>query len=478
MLRRHWPHYALVALLTLLLGAPATARQPASTAGTQIAYVSPSRENRQIRTIAPDGSGDRVVWAAPAETTREDGVGTLSWRPDGAELAFDSSHDGLRSLLVRDLYGVRPNGTNLRRITAPPGPLNTGGLQTGTVTLRVENYAGGKELSVYLDGAPNHVAFTAPESTAWVITFTNVPDLGPGIRQYARVLNRSESPLTFQCWFDPAAYADVQPGQVVQAGQLTSLQNTNCPYAFAPAWNADGTALNYLYRDASRSIDRPNNIWQVSAEAAPTTIGDLLLDMNQFVTSDRLYLLAHGPAPSQSDQLVFVQNGATITPIYRGTVADLATAGRVDTGRCLRTICKVLGLAWLPDGSGFVFSQFERGTALSPAPPAGGALYRYDFASQRVSEILRLPDEVIGRLTVAPDGGTIAFERAARLDESVPTVTLGPSALCPCSIWLVGTDGSGGRQLVADGRAPAWSQTAPPAFAPLTPRLWLPDLRE
>jgi hypothetical protein len=450
--------------------------QPQQITGT-IAYVSPSRENSQIRLIEPDGSADRAVWSIPNDASGENGIGTLSWRPDASEIAFDSSHDALRSLLIRDIYAVQPAGTGLRRITAPPGPLNTPSLPKGTVRLRVENYAFGKELSVYLDGAPEPFNFTAPGDSAWIITFTNVADFGPNIRQYARVLNITDDLVNQQCWFDVAVFADVQAGQTMNAGQLDALDDTNCPYAFRPDWSADGSALNYLYRDSSDQLNRPNNIWQTSANAAPTILGSAVLDMGQFVARDKLYALARGPAGARENQLLYGENGAVHTPIYLGTVDNLVNASVVDVGDCQRTFCKVLGLEWLPDGSGFVFSRIESGSSLTNPPPEGGAIYVYDFASGTSTEVLRLPNEVIGRLSVAPNGNTIAFERAPNLDAAASTVTFGPAALCPCSIWTVGRDGSGLTQLVADGRAPAWSSTTPAAAPEVEPRLWLPLVR-
>jgi hypothetical protein len=199
--------------------------------------------------------------------------------------------------------------------------------------------------------------------------------------------------------------------------------------------------------------------------------------MGQLVTTDKLYLLARGPAPSRTNELLFVQTGATRNFIYQGTVDNLLNAPLVDVGDCERTVCKILGLEWLPDASGFVFARYERGYSLTNPPPEGAAIYVYSFATQQSTEVLRLPSEVIGRLSIAPDGNTIAFERAPNLDTAVSTVTFGPAALCPCSIWTVRTDGSGLRQLVADGRAPAWSSTTPAAAPEVEPRLWLPLVR-
>src|SRR5262249_40119492 len=156
-----------------------------------------------------------------------------------------------------------------------------------------------------------------------------VPDLGPGVRQYIRIFNRDEAPWGLQCWFDPGAFADVQPGKVVDAGKLTTLQATNCPLAFQPTWDADGTALNYLLRDSRTNSNRPTNISQIAANPPPTAIGDLVLNMGQFLTLDKLYMLARSTVPARRDQLLFVQDNYAVTPIYLGTIDDLATATAV-----------------------------------------------------------------------------------------------------------------------------------------------------
>lgn len=102
--------------------------------GTTIAYVSSSTDNQEIRLVNPDGSGDRVLWRVPTASQPVDGIGTLNWRPDGTELLFDSGHDWQRSMAIRDLYAVAPDGTALRRVSRPPGPEAYGNYPTGTVT--------------------------------------------------------------------------------------------------------------------------------------------------------------------------------------------------------------------------------------------------------------------------------------------------------------------------------------------------------
>src|SRR5438093_6551411 len=98
-----------------------------------IAYVGPSRDSQQIRLINPDGSHDRLLWQTPPNTSRQNGIGELSWRSDASELAFDSGHDWQRSMNIRDIYAITSNGAELRRLTRPPTPSGASAYPTGVV---------------------------------------------------------------------------------------------------------------------------------------------------------------------------------------------------------------------------------------------------------------------------------------------------------------------------------------------------------
>jgi Tol biopolymer transport system component len=156
-----------------------------------------------------------------------------------------------------------------------------------------------------------------------------------------------------------------------------------------------------------------------------------------------------------------VQNNALKTPIFLAQADDAENNVGINLGNCPRTTCSLLGVAWLPDGSGFVFARAE-----TSFDAKEGVLYRYDFASEEASEILRLPSEFIGRVALSPDGNTIIFERDDQLTEAVDEIYFGPRLICPCELWLVGIDGSNPRLLVEDGRAPAWSPVAPTVEPP------------
>lgn len=467
----------ILTIVMVSLRSAAVAQQQLSSDGTVIAYISPSRDNQQIRLINPDGSNARTIWNVPPDTPRENGIGSLSWRPDATEVTFDSSHNALRSMHIRDLYAVTPDGTRLRRVTNSPDPSALTALPTGSVAVQVRNNSDAAELEVYVEGATESVRFLAETRSAYEVTFDAVADLGPDIRQYVRVLSLTPNTSGRLCHYAVDGFADVVPGQLVTAGGIATVNDYHCPTTFSPSWQADGTGVTFLSREASESVDPPNNIWQVEANPPTADIGERVLDMGQFGTTDTLYLVAMASSSALADEMLMVQNGALNTPIFRANIRDAANATRVDVGRCPRTACVVLGVTWLPNGTGFLFSRYEQGASLDPAPPEGGALYAYNFASGETTGILRLPDEVIGRITLSPDGQTIAFERGTRLEETVDRVSTGPRLLCPCDLWLVERDGANARLLVNDGRAPSWSPGSPQAAPSLVPRAWLPLLQ-
>ncbi|MBA2489851.1 MAG: hypothetical protein H0V36_11145, partial [Chloroflexi bacterium] len=107
----------------------------------------------------------------------------------------------------------------------------------------------------------------------------------------------------------------------------------------------------------------------------------------------------------------------------------------------------VKGLAWLPDGSGFVYSVVE-GEILAEG---SSNLFVYDLASGETTRITDLEAEYAGLLTVSGDGRRICFERADEIDPL-------DGQLVEPDLWIVGVDGAGLRLLVEGARAPAWSR--------------------
>jgi Tol biopolymer transport system component len=95
-------------------------------------------------------------------------------------------------------------------------------------------------------------------------------------------------------------------------------------------------------------------------------------------------------------------------------------------------------LRWLPDASGFLFSNqtLMRDSA---------NIFRYDFATRQVTQITQLQNEFTGAFSISPDGQWIVFERSKTLDQDRPI-----------DLWIVGMNGKNARLLTRNGFAPSW----------------------
>ncbi len=120
----------------------------------------------------------------------------------------------------------------------------------------------------------------------------------------------------------------------------------------------------------------------------------------------------------------------------------------------------VLGLAWLPDGSGFLYSKTEQFNDIAN-------LYEYSFVSGQSTRLTDFNQGWTRGMSISPDGGQIVFERQT----SGAWTDADPSS----DLWIMNRDGSGQQLFVQNGRSPAWSLH--PLPAPLLPRLFLPLLK-
>jgi Tol biopolymer transport system component len=95
-------------------------------------------------------------------------------------------------------------------------------------------------------------------------------------------------------------------------------------------------------------------------------------------------------------------------------------------------------LHWLPDGSGFLYSNqtLMRDSA---------NIFRYDFNTRKVTQITKLENEFTGNFSISPDGQWIVFERSKSLDDNREI-----------DLWITRIDGSNARLLVRNGFAPSW----------------------
>jgi Tol biopolymer transport system component len=72
-------------------------------------------------------------------------------------------------------------------------------------------------------------------------------------------------------------------------------------------------------------------------------------------------------------------------------------------------------------------------------------IFRYDFASRKVTQVTRLQNEFTGAFTISPDGQWIVFEKSKSLDDNREI-----------DLWIARINGSNARLLVRNASSPSW----------------------
>src|SRR5690606_15094724 len=96
------------------------------------------------------------------------------------------------------------------------------------------------------------------------------------------------------------------------------------------------------------------SLWQLPRNPEPLTFGESLL-AEGVSAGDFVALAARGPTAATADQLLYAKS-------FGETGVYLTVEGSATLGAPLVTFDSfesVMGLAWLPDGSGFVYSVTE-----------------------------------------------------------------------------------------------------------------------
>jgi hypothetical protein len=429
--------FALLAILLVIAGhAPWTPQVIAARAdGSVIAYVRPNNQNGdEIRFVSPDGANDRRVWQTgiPDPSNVEE-ITSLAWKHDATELAFDGNHERTCSLLDRDVFAIRPSGFGYRRITQAPACAELASYPKGTVHVPVRNQTSATVFFPYFQGAPGVKQISLGPGQSTTVTFENVADFGPGQPQWAIVLGGAGR------WFDAGVSVDVQAGAEVTTPLLV-ISGAALPEFRAswPTWHRDGSKLAYVFGLGT--------MYQIRANPSPLEIGDLLLPAG---TPNPLFVdnLTWGPTEATANQLLYGGGGDFGQPagIYRTTAGSNSAGERLVS---FESYDAVLGLAWLPDASGFVYAVTEEFLRRSN-------VFIYHFTTGQSTRLTSFTNEFVGILTVSPDGQQIAFDRAASEFPGFPY-------LVGHDLWIVNRDGTGLRLLVDNARAPAWSPPEPP----------------
>ncbi|HSM58472.1 MAG TPA: hypothetical protein VK879_20120 [Candidatus Sulfomarinibacteraceae bacterium] len=442
---RKWPFIFILfaGLMCATLALAALGRRPVSAGGEgSIAYVRPNdTSGDEIRFIEPDGSGDRLIWSTgKADPFAVDAITSLAWRPDATELAFASDHEKDCSILRSDIYGVYPDGSDHRRITNAPTCEELAAYPKGTVVVEVENQTGGSgPFFIYVQGAPGLQFISVAPGAVTTVTVHDVADLGQGLLQFSAVTDANR-----RWWGAPV---DVQAGATVEAPRLVLGEGLLEFGADWPTWRSDGSRIGYVV-----GLGTP---YHIEANPGLLELGDLLLDGQ----SSALFvdLLTWSPAAANANQLLYGGSGFAVDLSEVGVFRIYE--GSPDPGEVLVSPSEVwhtvTGLAWLPDGSGFIFAMSEDTFIGEKAD-----IFEYSFSTGQATRLTDFSTEFAYQLSVSPDGQRIVFERVTEL-----LVWEDPQV----DLWIMNRDGSGQRLLVENGRAPAWSPgeiQSPPSPTP------------
>ena len=385
-----------------------------------IAYV---RGSKEIRLINPDGGGDRKFWTHP-DLIPPLGIFEIAWKPDGSELAFSSAHEGLVSAYMADIYTIRRDGSNLRRITNPPDRAGLARLPKGSVTVKVHNGFAADDTPanfiIYIVGAdePQQVAIRAGGDA--MVTFKSVADFGRHPQSIVAISGQFR-------WSVPGP--DVIAGRNVTAPMFPiSSQGIELQGAFRPVWRADGSRISYrnglcLVSSAS-STPAPGTHAFNPFFAGKNPMGSCAWDW--------------GSTSATASQVIYSANDSG-SNIYQMTEGG-AHPGTKVTPFSELDYQLVNDLRWIPDGSGILYSTVDLYRESSN-------IFRYDLATKRTTQVTKLPKEFAREFSISPDSKSVVFERCTTREEDEG-----------CDLWTIGLNGSGARLLVKNGQRPSWGR--------------------
>ena len=406
------------AIVTICLGQTVNAQK-----GGTIAYV---RDGTEIRLVDPDGTNDRRLWTHP-DAKKPLGIDSVAWRPDAKELAFSSRHAAAASLYDADLYAVRPDGSGFRKLTNAPDAAEFTRFPKGIVSVTLRNdqppykqsQASSGIFIVYVAGAAEPQQITLPPGATKTLVFNKVADFGNMAQAIVAIWGNYR-------WFTPGV--DVRAGSTVKA-PVFSITGDGIEYfgAFRPVWRQDGSRVSY------RSGACTLNSVPVNPTPGEYVYNPLFSGTNPLGTC----VWDWGPTAETANQLLYTENASGESSIFR------TGEGGKHPGEKLTKFSDIeyqllFDLRWLPDASGFLFSNqtLMRDSA---------NIFRYDFATRKVTQVTHLENEFTGSFTISPDGQWIVFEKSKSLDDNRDI-----------DLWIARTNGGNARLLVRNGFSPSW----------------------
>jgi len=443
-IKMHSPNPARVLVIIMLAALLAlgglTPAQTYADPGT-IAYVRPNdTTGDEIRLIEPDGSNDRLLWRTNVPDLPElEQISGLAWQPAASELAFASRHEEACSMYSSDVYSIHADGSGYRRVTAPPACGAKGGLPTGTVNVYIANYTDTNgPFVVYFEGAPGPKSITLAPGNSTIVTFTNVADYG-SFKQWGVVI------FGLVRFFSVTGNADVLPGTTVNTGSTISMWEGYTSWGWtSPTWRSDGNQISYVF-NGTTPYSSP------ASSTAPGGIGSYFFNILPVDLPSWIDHFTWAPAGTRQDQVLYTgwaydNDGWLKEYIFVGTTGSTSPGEALfETGDGVGHT--ILGLAWLPDSSGFLYSQTEGFNEYAN-------IFKYSFATGTSTRLTDFTSGYTHRMSISPDGAQVVFEYQASGEWTDLYIDI--------DLWMMDRYGNGQTLFVQDARAPAWSPAALP----------------
>lgn len=331
---------------------------------------------RTVDLLVPASGERQTLWSHPGQVPATNTIGDVAWKPDGSEVAFVSDHESAYSAFHSDVYSIRPDGRGLRRITNPPSKakLDGGGHRMGAVRGSIyNNYGPVTAFHVYVQGAPELVPVDVGDyGDETEFRVEKVADLGLGLHSVVFVWSDLECANGKEF---AAAVVDVASGETSNAGRLNFNGNCGEYHCGSLSWRRDGAKIGV-------QVIEPR-VFEATGEA----IGRQLFE-----------------APLMASELAWSPVDDRI--LYRCQTFDAATSGIYLTaasgGPGTRLVADEGALwvtpAWLPDGSGFVYTLDNK-------------LCLYDLSNRQAQLLAEFHNEFVANPSPSPDGTYIVFER-------------------------------------------------------------------
>lgn len=389
----------------------------------------------KIQRISPNGADPQpqTIWTHSNEAYD---LFNVRWNPAATELAFTSDHESPFSPFSADVYGIRVDGSGLRRITNTPSHADMQASSLGRGSVRVSvtnNYNTFTDpisfFRIYVQGAPEWGTITLPaQFGATEVTIPNVVDLGPNTLQHVVFIYSSSACGAVRRYVP--GFVDVVAGQTVNVDLV--FDGTGCGLsgvreATRISWKRDGSEIGFLvvaspFRIPASGGSGPGTPWW---QGAGLTSSPAWSPVNNQVLYGRDLVGIQRVEPDTE------QGGTLIVPPQQGGYPDYP--------------------AWLPDGSGFLYVE-------------NGNLFYASIQGTNIRQLTFFVNEFVHQPSVSPDGNYVVFERQS-----------GDFKL----LWLMEWDNPTNMWPLVQGRRPDWSRVNPsaPSAPTQNERIFLPAVQ-